>query len=238
SLARVSYWPDKIKSDRDRYGHTFNWHYTDWPDTQNDYNAQGNNGNLVTALEQNIEKLKDHATPNAEKAFAIKFIVHLMGDLHQPMHVGNGLDRGGNNCKVIFHGEKTNLHRLWDSGMIDFTKLSYSEFASFVDLKKKRKEIKSIQKGNILSWAKESKLLRLSGVYPDAPIPPTGGNASSSAATPTESVGPRYCNRDLALPDEELPKLSYNYSYKWLPELEKRVMQAGLRLAKVLNDAL
>jgi len=228
SLARVSNWPDKIKSDPDTYAHTFRWHYTDWPDGSDQYDPVNNNGSLVVSIKEMLDKIKNKKLKKEDRAFAIKFLVHLVGDLHQPLHVGNGLDRGGNNCKVVFHDEVTNLHRLWDSNLIDFTKLSYKELARFVNVTDKR-SIQDYRNGNVLSWAKESKDLR-SSLYPEEPVP-------LSKKKNTEQ--PSYCLlMDQDIPEDQLPQLGYKYSYKFMPILENRLLKAGIRLAKLLDDAL
>lgn len=226
SLARVSNWPDKIKSDPDKYAHTFSWHYTTWADTSKPFAPQAGEGSLVSAIEDQLKVLKTRKTTKAEKAFALKFLVHLVGDLHMPLHVGNGTDRGANDCKVTFHREKVNLHRLWDEKLIEFTRLSFTEMTRFIDIKSKKEE-KEMSGGSVVDWARESALLRPSA-YPE------------EVATDKKGVEgkPNYCQRDLALTNEELPRLGYQYSYKFMPIVEKRLYQAGLRLARLLDDAL
>ena len=67
-----------------------------------------------------------------EKKIALKFMVHLIQDLHQPLHVGNGKDRGVHSVKVKWFGEKTNLHSVWDTKLFELQKLSYSEYANYL----------------------------------------------------------------------------------------------------------
>ena len=63
--------------------------------------------------------LRDRQAPRPDRIEALKFLVHFVGDVHQPLHAGYGVDRGGNDIKVWFYGDNTNLHSLWDyrSGM-------------------------------------------------------------------------------------------------------------------------
>ncbi|MFT6067812.1 MAG: hypothetical protein ACJAT2_001155 [Bacteriovoracaceae bacterium] len=227
SLARVSNWPDKIKSDPDNFGHTYSWHYTDWADTTIEYNRTDNSGSLVASIESNLSTLKNEKATKAERAFALKFLVHLVGDIHQPLHVGNGLDRGGNRCRVVYQGEETNLHNLWDEKLIEFTRLSFTEYSKFIDIKSK-KENRDLNDGSPLSWAKESADLRPS-LYPEEVNQVVAKNGATLR---------NYCNKDLNLPVDQLPKLGYTYGYKLIPLMEKRMLQAGLRLAKLINDAL
>lgn len=227
SLARVSNWPDKIKSDPDNYAHTYRWHYTDWADTSVEYNRTNNKGDLVNAIEDNYNTLKNKKATKEERAFALKFLVHLVGDIHQPLHVGNGLDRGGNRCRVVYQGEEVNLHKVWDEKLIEFSRLSFTEYSNFIDIKKK-KENKKMRGGTPLLWAKESAELRPL-LYPEEV--PTAGAKS-------DLVLKNYCNKELNLPTEQLPKIGYRYGYKLVPLMERRMLEAGLRLAHLINKAL
>ena len=60
-------------------------------------------------------------------------LVHLVGDLYQPLHVGTGTDRGGNDVRILWMGNSSNLHRVWDSNMIDSKQLSYTEWAQYLN---------------------------------------------------------------------------------------------------------
>jgi len=229
SLASASNWPDEIKSDPDHYSHTYNWHYTDWRNDTPNYDRDHNNGALVVAIENNLSVLKDKKSSDADKVFAIKFLVHLIGDVHMPLHVGNGLDRGGNNCKVVYQGTLSNMHRVWDENMIDFSHLSYTELADFVNVVSKD-EVKKIQTGSVLDWARESRDIRET-IYP--------AESTTPDALPSTIPGVKnYCDSSLQLPQTALPQLGYDYAYKFMPVLKRRLLEAGLRLAMALNDAL
>lgn len=222
SLAQVSNWPDEIKSEPTTYGHTYGWHYTDWSDDHQDHDETNSSGKLITALNDNLKILSDKKQSKENRATALKWMVHLVGDLHMPLHVGNGIDRGGNNCRVFYHGTASNLHKVWDDDMIAFWKLSFTEIVKFISVGTKD-DVKAIQNGTFLDWAKESKTLR-SQIYPDE---------VQTDAQPMSQKN--YCNKDIAIPDTALPKLGYEYNYKFMPTLERRLRQAGLRLAWILN---
>ena len=226
SLSRVSNWSDEIKSEPNTYSHTFNWHYTDWKDEDHSHDETHSSGRLLTVIQEQLKVLKDSNSPDDKKTFALKFIVHLIGDLHQPLHVGNGLDQGGNKCRVLFHRKETNLHALWDEGMIEFTKLSFTEMANYVSQGRTEAEIHAWKNGDVLAWALESKLMRAS-LYPE--------NVNISEAPLSLK---QYCRSDIVVTSSEMPKLAYEYSYKFIPLVEKRLFQAGLRLAMVLNESL
>lgn len=80
-------------------------------------------GDAITALTKFTATLRDPKAPIEDGRVALRFIVHIIGDLHQPLHVGRGNDRSGNATPVSFFNCPTNLHSLWDSGLIDHEKL-------------------------------------------------------------------------------------------------------------------
>lgn len=226
TLSRVSNWSDEIKSEPETYSHTYNWHYTDWKDEDHNHDETHSSGKLMTAIKEQMAVLKDPEASNDSKNFALKFIVHLIGDLHQPLHVGNGLDQGGNKCRVTFHRRELNLHQLWDEALIDFTNLSYTELANYVSQGRTKEEYQSWKGGTPIDWALESKILR-GQIYP-ADVNPSEKPMSLR----------QYCRSDIVVQAEDMPKLGYEYSYKFVPVIEKRLYQAGLRLATMLNQAL
>ena len=227
SLARVSTWSDEIKSDPENYQYTFNWHYTTWStndDQHSEHEENPSTGFLLKSIREQLDVLKDRKSSSDKKAFAIKFIVHLIGDLHMPLHVGTGSDQGGNLCKVSFMGRVTNLHSLWDEGMISFTALSFTELARFITEDKTKDDIKHARLGEVLTWAEESKKI-VPTLYP-AEVVMTSAPLSMKT----------YCKKDVLA--EEMPHLSYEYSYRFMPILNQRLFEAGVRLAKILNENL
>lgn len=227
SLAHVSTWPDEIKSEPATYQHTYNWHYTTWQTDAHDHSEAeetSTTGFLLKSINEHLAVLRDPKATDDQKAFALKFIVHLIGDIHMPLHVGNGTDQGGNLCKVTYMGKAYNLHSLWDEGMIEYTNLSYTELAKFVSEGKTIEEVKSARGGTPVDWARESKNI-VPTMYP-ADVTPS----------PDQMSVRTYCKKEV-LP-EEMPKLSYEYAYKFLPVVEKRLYEAGVRLAMLLNQNL
>ena len=89
-------------------------------------------GDAVTALKRFSDTLKNPTASLDEKRVALRFIVHIVGDLHQPLHNGNGLDTGGNDVKVKFFDNDTSLHSVWDEGLIEQEKLSYTEWTEWL----------------------------------------------------------------------------------------------------------
>jgi len=157
-LSRMSNWADEIKSDPE-WKKANDWHWCTIPDGE-EYEKNKHSGKAVEKINEFIEILKNKKSSKNDKQIALKFLVHLIGDLHQPLHVGNGKDRGGNSVKVKWFGESTNLHSVWDTKLIDFQKLSYSEYANYLLLMEDRGKIRQWQGDTVLEYIAESKNLR------------------------------------------------------------------------------
>lgn len=135
TLAEASTWPDEMRSDPSVFWRrtASPWHYVTVPEGKT-YTEVGAppQGDAYTALQDFAKTLRDPAASREDKQLALRFTVHLIGDLHQPLHVGNGTDRGGNDVKVTFMGEDTNLHSVWDGKLIEHRQLSYTELTAFL----------------------------------------------------------------------------------------------------------
>lgn len=158
SLAFVSTYADEIKSDRS-FNKYYSWHYVNMDLDQSYQEAEKNpQGDLVTGIAECIKVLKDEKSTDDDKAFHLKLLVHFIGDLHQPMHIGQKEDKGGNTVQVQWFGSGTNLHSVWDSKMIDDWEMSYLELAdNAADLSKK--QIEAIEKGTVIEWVDEVHVL-------------------------------------------------------------------------------
>ena len=199
TLAEVSNFMDFIKAD-DKYDHMNPWHYATIPDGQT-YEQAGTpeEGDAIQKINQIISELETKEFTFGSEAFALKCLVHLVGDIHQPLHVGNGEDRGGNDVKLDFFWKSSNLHRVWDSGMIDGQDYSYSEYTEWIN-HASESQIEEWQNDAVIEWAYESMSYR-EQVY-DLP---------------------------------ENKKIAYDYVYQNRELLNLRLLQAGVRLAGVLN---
>ncbi len=159
SLAFFSTYADENKSDSDfrKYGP---WHYVNLPEGATEYvkDEASPKGDLLMALRKCVEVLKDKNAPKEEKEFYLKMLVHFMGDLHQPLHAGRGEDKGGNDIQVRWFGDGSNLHRVWDSEMIDSYQMSYTEMASN-KFKLSKLQRQNIASGSFEDWMYESKAL-------------------------------------------------------------------------------
>jgi hypothetical protein len=155
SLALVSTFGDDIKSDK-RYNKFYTWHYVNMPFDMN-YQASEKNpeGDLVTGIETCKSILLDENSTKEEKVFYLKLLVHLMGDLCQPMHVGRKEDKGGNTVQVQWFGKGTNLHSVWDSKMIDSFGMSYTELAENMN-EISKEQVAFLQEGTIVDWVNDT----------------------------------------------------------------------------------
>lgn len=163
SLAWWSNWPDFIKSDS-TWNHASHWHYVDLPghtpkDSFIDQLKKLPGKNLYTQIQDMMAQLKNNELPLRQRQEALRFLVHLVGDLHQPLHVGRDEDQGGNKIVVYWFDKKTNLHTLWDSMLIDFQQYSYTEYARSLDNTASKEEIKKWQSGSLEDWFYESHVL-------------------------------------------------------------------------------
>lgn len=160
SLALVSTFGDDIKSDK-RYNEFYSWHYVNMPFGVKYEDAEKNpSGDLVTGIEKCKEVILDENTSKEDKAFYLKMLVHLIGDLHQPMHIGRKEDKGGNDIQVQWFNRGTNLHRIWDSDMINHFDMTYTELAKNSD-EISKEQVKFLQKGTIVDWANETQIFAI-----------------------------------------------------------------------------
>ncbi len=225
SLARVSNWADEIRSDPDNYSHTYNWHYTTWPHDHDHPMETHDRGLLLTAIQDQLSIIANPELNDEQKHEALKFVVHLVGDLHQPFHVGSSLtDRGANACRVVYFGERINLHQLWDSGMVDFTRLSFTEYKNFLLQDLTRELFQRTISGNLYDWARESRDLTFNA-YPAEVDGTTGTFGQESYCSPVVT-------------NETSPQLGYQYNFQHMDTVNRRLLEGGIRLAVLLNAVL
>ncbi|HEY4337774.1 MAG TPA: S1/P1 nuclease [Puia sp.] len=159
SLADIASWADDVRP-TPAYRATEPWHYINEPsglsfsEFERDVEG-GDRMNVYKALLAQEKVATDTKTTKQQKTEALKFIVHFVGDMHQPMHVSHAEDKGGNTIQVNFEGKGTNLHSLWDSKLIDRFASNYQELASKVD-HATPVQISQWQKDAPIKWAWES----------------------------------------------------------------------------------
>lgn len=235
SLAEISTWPDEIKSNRN-WNFVRSWHYVSVNDDQqlaevlkNDH-VDGEVQNVVEGIQFFAKILEgDAATTDrfeammkeneveplygSTQATALAFLVHFIGDIHQPLHVGRKEDRGGNNIDVLWFGKQKRLHSVWDGELVEYDKLSFTEYVDFINHTNEG-QVADWQSGDVLVWAQESIDVR-QGLY--------------------DSTYEDMVDKKGGEEGEKIANLRYNYASVNTPLVKERLLQAGIRLAGMLN---
>lgn len=159
SVAMCSNWADFVKSDSS-YDYLGPWHYVNFVSglSKDDVYAYLHNDSLVNAYTKGqwlIGQLKDRSLPLPTQQMYLRLLIHIIGDIHQPLHAGRLSDRGGNGIKVQWFRENKNLHQVWDEMLIDFQQLSYTEYASAIN-HATPEERKQMQQSPMEEWIWES----------------------------------------------------------------------------------
>lgn len=125
SLADVANWADKVRGEGKVYQQANWYHFEKMPDNTSYIDnlrimppEQRLKGGVIVAILAGFDALRSPVTPAQERMDALKFLVHFVGDVHQPLHTGRNEDLGGNKIEVNWFGTPTNLHSIWDSGLI------------------------------------------------------------------------------------------------------------------------
>lgn len=168
-LAEASTWPDFMRSSPEAFwqGPSVPLHYVTIP-VGKTYAQVGapEEGDAITGLARFRATLLDDRASLADKQLALRFLVHVIGDLHQPLHAGNGTDHGGNLFDVSFFGRSTNLHAVWDTDLVQYEELSYTEMVHWLTRALVPSQIAKWQQTDPLVWVAESAAIR-DGIYPD-----------------------------------------------------------------------
>jgi hypothetical protein len=159
SVAMASNWMDFIKSDNS-FRYLGNWHYVNFQhgltyQQVDDYLKKDTSTNVYTKIRFVSAELRKKELPHQMKRMYLRILIHLVGDVHQPMHCGRAEDLGGNEIKVTWFNRPINLHSLWDSELIDFQQLSYTEYARAINHPTKS-QIYTWQKDDLTKWVFES----------------------------------------------------------------------------------
>jgi hypothetical protein len=137
SMAMASNWADFVKSDT-AYKYLSAWHYIDFPkgltyDQMKEELKKDTAKDAYTAINFLSKELKKKNLAQGKKKMYLRLLIHIVGDVHQPLHVSPEGTSGGNDVKVQWFGSNSNLHRVWDEQLIDDQKLSYTEFADAIN---------------------------------------------------------------------------------------------------------
>lgn len=158
SLAFVSTYGDEIRSDN-QYRKYAPWHYVSFPfGSTYEETEKSEKGDIIQGIKTCVSVLKDERSSTADKAFYLRMLVHFIGDLHMPLHVGLSEDKGGNDFQVLWFGKGTNLHTVWDTTMLEDYNMSYTELADNADVISK-KRVAALQNSTVEDWMYESRAL-------------------------------------------------------------------------------
>lgn len=206
SLAQISTWPDEMRSAPGEFWQkkSSRWHYINANKNANfSFNHSHTKHketvtNILEGIHYSVQVLKDDNAGLDAKQFSLRFLVHLVGDSHQPFHAGRSEDRGGNRIKVSFFGQETNLHSLWDTKLVENENLSFTEYAQFINTDNSEL-ISEYLASTPTVWLEESHHL-----------------ATKLYKSTNDEIG-------------------YSYIYNNTPIVKTRLLQAGVRLAGLLN---
>jgi hypothetical protein len=159
SIAMASNWADFIKSDS-TYQYVYNWHFIDVDSgvtkaQLRDHLQKDTVADLFTKTNFLIRELKNKQLSMDKKRMYLKLLIHFVGDIHQPFHVGRQEDLGGNKIKLTWFSTPTNLHAIWDEQLINFQQLSYTEYAMAINHITAKRRL-AWQKQPISEWIIES----------------------------------------------------------------------------------
>ena len=207
SIAGVSGWADDYRRDHRETGP---WHYINVPISEAAYDRRFEpaEGSVVAKVDDFKRILADPSTPREERIQALKFLIHFVQDLHQPVHVGHRDDKGGNDLQVQFFNKGSNLPSVWDSGLREHEGRTESEYVATLESRITPKLASAWTKGSTRDWADES----LQAAKKAYRVPGTENELKNGA------------------------KLGQPYQDANIATAERRVLQAGVRLASILNE--
>lgn len=163
SLAEMSVWADRVRSNA-AFGPAGSWHYVNAPESGTPLDVSTacppERGCVVTAIEAQAAILADGSEPLWKRRQALMWLIHFVGDVHQPLHAGHKEDRGGNLLDVSYEGRTQNLHRVWDTSLIEAHEDQWQDLAEVL-LNGLTPEARSAWRVSVdpLEWALESQAL-------------------------------------------------------------------------------
>ena len=160
-MAYWSNWADFIKSDTTgKWEHTYIWHYINIPGNLSfqpflDEIKKVEQENVYSQIPVLQETLKNKSTSDDDKRIALYFLIHLVADMHQPMHIGRADDLGGNLITVYWFNNPTNIHSIWDSALLNYENYSYTEYTTILN-KLNKTEKNKLKSGTLEDWLFET----------------------------------------------------------------------------------
>jgi hypothetical protein len=218
TIEQASVWADCVKPLGDRFAYVYSWHYQNVDVCKPfDLKSACKDGNCVSAqIERNARLLADPKVPTRERLMALALLVHFMGDLHQPMHAGDHQDLGGNRVAANYGivGGRANLHSIWDGWLAERAISSPPSGPSAILAQIPAAERERIASGTVEDWSREMWGKARDLAYKTLVGDPCG-------------AGP-----------VERPTLTEAQVRELIPEVRTDVVEGGIRLARLIDDAL
>ena len=218
TIEQASVWADCVKPLGDRFAYVYSWHYQNVDVCKPfDLKSACKDGNCVSAqIERNARLLADPKVPTRERLMALALLVHFMGDLHQPMHAGDHQDLGGNRVAANYGivGGRANLHSIWDGWLAERAISSPPSGPSAILAQIPAAERERIASGTVEDWSREMWGKARDLAYTTLVGDPCG-------------AGP-----------VERPTLTEAQVRELIPEVRTDVVEGGIRLARLIDDAL
>lgn len=218
NIEEAAYWPDCVKALKERFSYASSWHYQNVDVCKPfDLEAACKDGNCVSAqITRNFKLLADETLPVRERVMALAFLAHFVGDLHMPLHAGDRGDLGGNrfgaNYGVI--GGRTNLHSIWDGYLADRGISNPPGEAPGLLSELSEEERAAAPQGTVEDWSREAWAVSRDYAY---------GTVMGDPCGPTPTARPTI--------DEATTR-------RLVPIVRTQVARGGLRLARLLDEAL
>ncbi|MCJ7421094.1 S1/P1 nuclease [Sphingomicrobium astaxanthinifaciens] len=213
----ASYWADCIKPMGDRYAYAFPWHYQNVNICKPfDLGPACEGGNCVAAqVERNARLLADHDLPTSVRVEALAFLLHFVGDLHQPMHAGDMGDRGGNDVEALYGViDETNLHAIWDGYLAERAFTTPPGGPEGLVAGYDRADLDAFKQGDVVDWSRD--MWEVSKTY----------------------AYPLLLDADPCDAEVERPVLSQTDIETLVPVMRQSAVKGGMRLARLLDEAL
>ncbi len=218
TLGSVGAWADQVRGDRRE---TAPYHYVNGPRDElhpSHEDLHLPQGTVYTAILMYRDQLLDESLSDEQRKEALKFLVHFVSDIHQPLHTGFADDLGGNRFEVVYRDEPFNIHRYWDLNIIEprLDRFSSAEYAAYLDNSFSDDEKNLwITQTDPEPWVVESRRYLFAGLYP---------------------VPQRYEFDSGRVRTEPVPVMDDTYREVWMPAAELQLTRSGLRLAGMLNE--
>jgi hypothetical protein len=217
--AQASVWADCVKplknaAGQSRFGYAYSWHYQNVDICRPfDLGPACKDGNCVSAqIEREMAQLRDRRTPAKDRVQALAFLIHFVGDLHQPLHAGDRGDRGGNDVPAaygIYAPQRLNMHSVWDGLLAERAITTGPSLVRRYPAAERRR----VAAGSVADWSRESWQAAHDSVYA-APLGDACGPVPARVALDNATVA------------------------RLVPVAREEVRRGGLRLARLLDRAL